>query len=73
MDALKAVQTKKKKIAGLGYVPERKVGVISRGTGKNVTANRKKVDKLEGYYSIREMRNAYMSSHEAYETLIRLM
>ena len=73
MDALKAVQTKKTKIGGLGYVPEGKVGVISRGTGKNVTANRKKVDKLEGYYSIREMRNAYMSSHEAYETLVRMM
>jgi hypothetical protein len=73
MDCLRAVQTKKTKIGGLGYVSEGKVGVISRGTGKNVTANRKKVDKLDGYHSIREMRNAYMSSHEAYETLIRLM
>ena len=73
MDCLRAVQTKKTKIGGLGYVPEGKIGVISRGRGKNVTANRKKVDKLEGYYSIREMRNAYMSSHEAYECLCRML
>ena len=73
MDALKAVQTGKRKIGGLGYVPEGRVGVISRGTGKNVTANRKKVGNIEGYRSIREMRNAYMSSHEVYECLVRMM
>ena len=74
MDALRAVQTGKKKIGGLGYVPEGKVGVIVRGTGKNVKANRQKTAKeLEGYMSIRAMRNAYMSSHEAYEALVRMM
>lgn len=74
MDALRAVQTGKKKIGGLGYVPEGKVGVIARGTGKNVKANRQKTTKeLEGYMSIRVMRNAYMSSHEAYEALVRMM
>lgn len=74
MDALRAVQTGKKKIGGLGYVPEGKVGVIARGTGRNVKANRQKTEKeLDGYMSIRVMRNAYMSSHEAYETLVRMM
>ena len=74
MDALRAVQTGRKKIGGLGYVPDGHVGVIVRGVGKNVTANRKKTEKkLEGYMSIRTMRNAYMSSHEAYETLVRMM
>lgn len=73
MDALKATQTKKTKIGGLGYVPEGRVGVVVRGTGRNVKANKKKVDKLDGYHSIREMRNAYMSSHEAYECLCRML
>lgn len=74
MDALRAVQTGKKKIGGLGYVPEGKVGVIARGTGKNVKANRQKTAKeLEGYMSIRAMRNAHMSSHEVYEALVRMM
>ena len=73
MDALRAVQTGKRKIGGLGYEPENGVGVVRRGTGKNVTANRKKVDELEGYHSIMEMKNAYMSSHEVYETLVRTM
>lgn len=74
MDALRAVQTGKKKIGGLGYVPDGHVGVIVRGVGRNVTANRKKTEKkLEGYMSIRTMRNAYMSSHEVYDALVRMM
>lgn len=74
MDALRAVQTGRKKIGGLGYVPDGHVGVIVRGVGRNVAANRKKTEKkLEGYMSIRTMRNAYMSSHEAYEALVRMM
>ena len=73
LDALRAVQTKKRKIGGLGYVPEGNIGVIVRGTGKNVTANRTKTEKLDGYHSIREMRNALMSSHEVFECLVRMM
>lgn len=74
MDALRAVQTGKKKIGGLGYVPDGHVGVIVRGIGRNVAANRKKTEKkLEGYMSIRTMRNAYMSSHEVYDALVRMM
>lgn len=73
MDCLRAVKTGKKKVGGLGYVSEGKVSVISRGTGKNVKANREKVVHLDGYKSIREMRNAYMSSHEVYECLCRML
>jgi len=74
MDALRAVQTGRKKIGGLGYVPDGHVGVIVRGIGRNVAANRKKTEKkLEGYMSIRTMRNAYMSSHEVYDALVRMM
>lgn len=74
MDALRAVQTGRKKIGGLGYVPDGHVGVIVRGVGRNVAANRKKTEKkLEGYMSIRTMRNAYMSSHEVYDALVRMM
>lgn len=74
MDALRAVQTGKRKMGGLGYVPEGKIGVVARGTGKNVTANRLNTPKeLNGYISIRTMRNAYMSSHEAFDALVRTM
>jgi len=74
MDALRAVQTGKKKIGGLGYVPDGKVGVISRGTGRNVKANRMKTAKeINGYHTINEMRLALMTSREVFDTLVRMM
>lgn len=45
MDCLRAVQTKKTKIGGLGVVTNLPDRTIIRGTGKNVTANRNKTAK----------------------------
>lgn len=74
MDALRAVQTGKRKIGGLGYVPEGKKGVIERGTGKNVKANRLKTKKeIDGYHGLQEMRMALLTSKEAYMTIVRMM
>ena len=74
MDCIRGVMTGKGKTGGLGYVNDRPEGVIVRGTGKNVTANRAKTPKeIEGYYSLRAMQNAILSCREVYNTLVRQM
>ena len=74
MDCLRAVQTGKKKIGGLGSVNDKADYTILRGTGKNVAANRRKTEKeMEGYLSIRCMQNAILTNRAVYDTLIREM
>lgn len=74
MDSLRACATGKKKIGGLGSVNDKEDYTILRGTGKNVTANRNKTPKeIENYLSIGCMRNAILTNHAAYETLVRGM
>lgn len=71
MDCLRAVKTGKKKIGGLGYVATKINGCIQRGQGRNVKANRMKTEKeIPGYLTICCMRNALLTSREAYATLI---
>ena len=70
MDCLRAVQTGKRKVGGLGYVKTQKNGCVARGTGRNVKANRGKIDKIEGYMTISCMRNALLTSRSVYETLV---
>lgn len=74
MDSLRAVSTKKVKIGGLGYEPNKKVGVITRGRGKNVTSNRQKTDKLlENFKTLTCMRNALLTSRELFNALTNQM
>lgn len=74
MDAIRACTTNKKKIGGLGSVNDKEDYTILRGTGKNVTANRKKTEKeIEGYLSIGCMQNALLTRRAVYETLVRSM
>ena len=74
LDCLRAVQTGKKKIGGLGSVSDREDYTILRGTGKNVAANRRKTDKeIERYLSIRCMQNAILTNRAVFETLVREM
>lgn len=74
MDAIRACATNKKKIGGLGSVNDKEDYTILRGTGKNVTANRKKTEKeIEGYLSIRCMQNALLTRRAVYDTLVRSM
>lgn len=71
MDCLRAVKTGKKKIGGLGYVKTKSNGCVQRGQGRNVKSNRKKTEqKIPGYLTICCMRNALLTSREAYETLV---
>ncbi len=70
MDCLRAVQTKKRRVGGLGFVKTQKEGCISRGTGRNVTANRQKMPQIEGYMTIGCMQNALLTSRSVYKTLV---
>lgn len=72
LDCLRAVSTGKKKIGGLGYETSKKIGVITRGRGKNVTSNRNKTEKeIDGYLSLMEMRNALITNRCVYDALRR--
>lgn len=73
IDCLRAVQTGKKKVGGLGYnAAAHRKGCVERGTGCNVTTNRRKTDPLiEGYVSIIAMRNARRTRRAAYDSLVR--
>lgn len=72
MDCLRAVQTGKRKIGGLGSVDYLEDRTILRGTGKNVTSNRNKTDKqIENYLSVGCLSNAMKISKPIYEACVR--
>lgn len=71
MDCLRAVETGKRKVGGLGYVRNKSDGCIVRGRGRNVKANRSKTDgSIPGYLTIGCMRNAMLTSRAVYNTLV---
>ena len=71
MDCIRAVNTGKRKVGGLGYVKTKAVGCIDRGRGRNVKANRVKTEsEIKGYLSIGCAQNAMRTSRAAYITLI---
>ena len=70
MDCLRAVKTGKKKVGGLGYVCDQKIGCVSRGLGRNVKANRQKTENLDGYLSLNCARKAMITRKDVYRTLI---
>ena len=70
MDCLRAVETGKRKVGGLGYVKYKPDGCVVRGRGKNVSANRTKTNKIAGYLTVGCMRNALLTSREVYNTLV---
>ena len=74
MDCIRAAETGKKKIGGLGCGIDKENYTILRGTGKNVAANKSKTEKeIPGYKSIRCMQNALNYSRPLYDTLVREM
>ena len=71
MDCLRAVETGKCKIGGLGYVSTNIDGCIVRGLGRNVKANRSKSEKnIADYLTIGCMQNAILTSRAVYNTLV---
>ena len=74
LDALRSCVTNKKKIGGLGSVNDKADYTIVRGVGKNVRANRNKTNKeIAGYFTIRCMQNALLTSRAVFDTLVRSM
>ena len=74
MDCIRACETGKKKIGGIGSSMSRPDYTITRGTGRNVSENERKTKKeIDGYLSIRCMQNAILTDRNAYETLIRCL
>lgn len=72
LDALRACETQKKKIGGLGVVNDKPDYTILRGTGRNVSANRRKTNKdIENFYSLSCMRKALITNRAVYDTLVR--
>lgn len=73
MDCLRAKMTGKTKVGGLGSVVTGEY-TIQRGTGANVSANRKKTPKeIAGYITLGCARNALLTDRSAYETLVRML
>ena len=71
MDCLRAVRTGKHRIGGLGYERSMADGCILRGRGRNVSGNRQKTDAvIDGYLTIRCMRNALLTSRAVFNTLV---
>lgn len=71
MDCLRAVQTGKRKVGGLGYVKTGKDGCIVRGRGRNVKANRAKTGAdIAGYLTLGCMQNAIRTRRAVYNTLV---
>lgn len=75
MDCIKAVDTGKKKVGGIGANPQ-KGRVVCRGTGKNVGANRQKwnqkhgSDHIQGYLTLNTMQNALKMGKPVYEAIL---
>lgn len=71
MDCLRAVETGKRKVGGLGYVKNKNDGCIVRGQGRNVRANRSKTNNdIAGYLTLGCMQNAIRTSRSVYNTLV---
>lgn len=71
LDCLRAVQTGKRKVGGLGYVAGKADGCVQRGTGKNVKANRLKAgERIDGFLTLGCMQKAMLTSPEVYRTLV---
>lgn len=71
MDCLRAVETGKRKVGGLGYVKTKSDGCIVRGQGRNVRANRSKTNNdIAGYLTLGCMQNAIRTGRSVYNTLV---
>lgn len=70
MDCLRAVKTNRRKVGGIGYNISGADGCITRGTGRNVTANRQKVPELDGYVTLSCMQNAIKINKHVYNSLV---
>jgi len=71
LDCLRATQTKRFKLGGLGVELMKKDGVVSRGTGRHVKTNRERTPKeITGYLSLYAAKKA-LSNRDMFDNLVR--
>lgn len=73
LDCLRACDTGKTKLGGLGWDRYRSGGVIARGRGRNVAMNRAKRPRIEHYVPLAHMQAAYLHSRAAYDAYANAM
>lgn len=73
IDAIKASETGKKRIGGLGTSFEHGDKTILRGRGRNVRANREKIPHIDNYNTLKCMRNNMLCGKEVFEMSVRNM
>lgn len=73
MDCIRAAISGKHKLGGLGFDKAGKVGCIQRGRGRNVTANRLRLARIDGYQTISCMQDNIKTSKAVYEAMVRQM
>lgn len=73
MDCIRACDTGKLKIGGLGSVMNLDDRTIMRGRGKNVRANREKTGYIEDYLSVKCLSNNMKMSPVIFEVTVRNM
>ena len=69
MDAIRAAHTGNRRIGGIGAnkgLPDR---LVSRGTGRHVRQNQRRIPSIPGYLTMRCMRNALLVGRPAYDAL----
>lgn len=67
LDCLRACDTGKSRLGGLGWDRFKTGGAISRGRGRNVASNRGKRPWIDGYVPLSHMRSAWLHSRPAYD------
>ena len=73
LDCIRACDTNKTKLGGLGYNKTGENGVIVRGKGRNVRSNRNKIDVVDNYVSLSHMQTLFNTNRTVYETYVRDM
>ena len=73
MDCIRACDTGKKKIGGLGSVNNLENKTILRGKGRNVTSNKEKIGRIENYLSVNCLSKNLKISKVVYEATVRNM
>lgn len=74
LDCLRAVSTGKSDVGGLGYDPYGNGGVVVRGKGKNVRANRSKTpQKIEGWKTLTCMKRVLRIKRALYDSMVAAM
>lgn len=72
-DCIRATQTGHRRVGGIGWDRQRKVGCIARGRGQHVTNNHHAVPHIEGYHCIPLMAGILRASRAAYDTTVKCM